>query len=171
MLNSGKDTPLRGAVERSGTIVTTQFCPAYIKYAGYDFREGKGALGVKRAAKRSGERRESGSCTMCVRPISITNQIHRRRAVSARLYPIIHARLVRQWVLRSARRHLHVGPKVPHGDALPRQLPVCRQQAIHAYNRQESIGKSSFKRFRRIAFMYPQTEPTPRRRLSTESTV
>jgi hypothetical protein len=83
MLNSGKDTPLRGAVERSGTIVTTQFCPAYIKYAGYDFREGKGALGVKRAAKRSGERRESGSCTMCVRPISITNQIHRRRAVSA----------------------------------------------------------------------------------------
>jgi 3-methyladenine DNA glycosylase Mpg len=40
-----------------------------------------------------------------------------------------------------------------------------------AYNRQESIGKSSFKRFRRIAFMYPQTEPTPRRRLSTESTV
>ena len=40
-----------------------------------------------------------------------------------------------------------------------------------AYNRQESIGKSSFQRFRRIAFMYPQTEPTPRRRLSTESTV
>jgi hypothetical protein len=40
---------------------------------------------------------------------------------------------------------------------------------IHAYNRQESIGESSFKLFRRIAFMYPQIEPTPRRRLSTES--
>ena len=40
---------------------------------------------------------------------------------------------------------------------------------IHSYNRQESIGKSSFKLFRRIAFMYPQIKPTPRRRLSTES--
>jgi hypothetical protein len=49
--------------------------------------------------------------------------------------------------------------------------PSADNKLIHAYNRQESIGKSSFKRFRRIAFMYPQTEPTPRRRLSTESTV